>query len=81
LLVAVVVGLCAGWLLGIVMGRGGYGLLGDLSLGLFGSTVAVWIFEAVGLVGAVGITGAMVAALLGTACVLVAQRKLWSMGV
>jgi hypothetical protein len=81
LLVAVVVGLGSGWLLGSLLGRGGYGLLGDLSLGLFGSTLAVWIVEAsVGLVGASGLVVAMVAALLGTAGVLVVQRKLWSVG-
>ena len=35
----VVVGLLAGWLAGIVMKDGGYGLIGDLGLGLVGSVV------------------------------------------
>jgi uncharacterized membrane protein YeaQ/YmgE (transglycosylase-associated protein family) len=43
LLVSVVVGLFGGWLVGIVMGQGHYGLLGDLSLGLIGGCVAVWM--------------------------------------
>lgn len=78
LLAAIIVGLCAGWLFGTVMGKGGYGLLGDLSLGLFGSTIGVWIFEATGFVAYVGMIGALVAAFMGTAGVLLAQRKLWS---
>ena len=40
----VVVGLLAGWLAGIVMKDGGYGLIGDLGLGLVGSVVGGWIF-------------------------------------
>ena len=43
-LASVVVGLFAAWLAGVVMKKGGYGLVGDLSLGLAGSTLAVWIF-------------------------------------
>src|SRR6266566_8757356 len=39
----VVVGLLAGWLAGIVMKDGGYGLIGDLLLGVFGSIAGGWI--------------------------------------
>ena len=44
----VVVGLLAGWLAGFVMKGGGYGLIGDLGLGLIGSVVGGWIFRALG---------------------------------
>ena len=43
-----VVGLVAGWLAGIVMKGGGYGLIGDVVLGLVGSIVGSWIFRALG---------------------------------
>ena len=76
-LVSIVVGLCAGWLTGVVMKRGGYGVLGDLSLGLVGSTIAVWIYQMVGLFPYAGLVGTMVAAVAGTAGVVVAQRRLW----
>jgi uncharacterized membrane protein YeaQ/YmgE (transglycosylase-associated protein family) len=39
----VVVGLLAGWLAGFVMKGGGYGLFGDMVLGLVGSVVGGWI--------------------------------------
>jgi uncharacterized membrane protein YeaQ/YmgE (transglycosylase-associated protein family) len=75
LLAAVVVGLASGWLVGIVMGRGQYGLLGDLSLGLIGGCGAILIYQAVGLVAAAGIIGAIVAASIGAVGILLAQRK------
>jgi uncharacterized membrane protein YeaQ/YmgE (transglycosylase-associated protein family) len=76
LLVAVVVGLLGGWLVGIVKGKGVYGFLGDLSLGLVGGTIAVWIYQAVGLVKYAGVIGAMVAVFMGAASVALAQRSL-----
>src|SRR5207244_8009515 len=39
----VVVGLLAGWLAGIVMKDGGYGLFGDLLLGVFGRVAGGWV--------------------------------------
>jgi uncharacterized membrane protein YeaQ/YmgE (transglycosylase-associated protein family) len=77
LLASVVVGLFAGWLIGVLVGKGGYGWPGDLSLGLVGSTIAVWIYQAAGLVVYAGMIGAMVAAFGGAAGILLAQRKLW----
>jgi len=76
LLVSVVVGLFGGWLVGILIGKGRYGLLGDLSLGLVGGCVAVWIYQAVGLAAQAGVIGAIVVALIGAIGVVLAQRKL-----
>jgi uncharacterized membrane protein YeaQ/YmgE (transglycosylase-associated protein family) len=74
LLASVVVGLFGGWLAGIVMGKGRYGLLGDLSLGLVGGCVAVLIYEAVGLGADGGMIAAMLVAFIGAAGVLFAQK-------
>jgi uncharacterized membrane protein YeaQ/YmgE (transglycosylase-associated protein family) len=60
----VVVGLLAGWLAGFVMKGGGYGLIGDLVLGLVGSVVGLFPTVLVAFVGAV--------------LVIVAQRKVWA---
>jgi uncharacterized membrane protein YeaQ/YmgE (transglycosylase-associated protein family) len=40
----VVIGLIAGWLAGLVMKGGGYGLVGDLVVGVLGGVVAAWLF-------------------------------------
>lgn len=38
-----IVGLIAGWLAGQVMGGGGYGLIGDIIVGVLGAFVGGWI--------------------------------------
>src|SRR2546428_3410394 len=42
---SVLVGLMSGWLAGIAMKGGGYGLLWDIIFGLSGSFVGSWIFQ------------------------------------
>jgi len=39
----IVVGLIAGWLAGLVMRGGGYGLLGDIIVGVVGGLLGGWI--------------------------------------
>lgn len=41
-------GLAAGWLVGLVMRGRGYGLVGDLVLGLLGGVVGGFVFRAIG---------------------------------
>ena len=76
LLASMVVGLFGGWLVGMVLGKGRYGVLGDLSLGLTGGCLAVVIYQAVGLAAHAGTIGAMAAAFIGAASLLLAQHKL-----
>jgi uncharacterized membrane protein YeaQ/YmgE (transglycosylase-associated protein family) len=76
LLTAVVVGLFGAWLIGIVKGKGAYGLPGDLALGLVGGTIAIWIYQAIGLATYGGMIGAMATAFIGAAGVVLAQRGL-----
>ena len=45
----VLVGLIAGWLTGFMIKGGGYGLITDISLGLGGSFIGSWIFQALGI--------------------------------
>jgi uncharacterized membrane protein YeaQ/YmgE (transglycosylase-associated protein family) len=40
---SIVIGVIAGWLTGKLMKGGGYGLVGDLILGLIGSIVGGWL--------------------------------------
>ena len=50
------IGLCAGWLAGQIMKGGGFGLVGDLIIGVIGAILGGWLFgllqiKAIGLVG------------------------------
>ena len=40
---SIIIGVLAGWITGKLMKGGGYGLLGDLLLGLIGSVVGGWL--------------------------------------
>jgi uncharacterized membrane protein YeaQ/YmgE (transglycosylase-associated protein family) len=74
----VVVGLLAGWLAGSVMKGGGYGLVGDMVLGLIGSVVGGWIFWALSVSAGGGLVPTVFAAFVGAVIVIVAQRKVWA---
>ena len=73
----VVVGVLGGWVAGFVMKGGGYGLIGDMVLGLAGSFAGGWIFRALSVSAGGGIVPTEVVALVGAVIVVVAQRKLW----
>ncbi len=47
LLTWIIVGLIAGWLAGLVMKGGGYGVLGDIILGIIGALVGGFLASAV----------------------------------
>jgi uncharacterized membrane protein YeaQ/YmgE (transglycosylase-associated protein family) len=76
-----VVGLLAGWLAAKVMGGGGYGLLGDVVLGLIGALVGGFLFgllrggDDVG-VGEAGFWASLAVAFLGACALLLGARYL-----
>jgi len=72
----IIVGLVAGWLAGVIMKGGGYGLIGDLILGLIGALVGGWLFSLI-LPSAepTGLIGSIIVATIG-AVVLVAIVRL-----
>ena len=39
----IVLGLIAGWLAGMIMQGGGYGILGDIILGVLGAIIGGWL--------------------------------------
>jgi len=59
------------------MKGGGYGLIGDLVLGLVGSVVGGWIFRALGVSAGGWLLPTVFVAFVGAVIVIVAQRKLW----
>jgi len=44
LLIFLIVGIVAGWLAGQVVRGGGFGLIGDLIVGVVGAFIAGWLF-------------------------------------
>ena len=77
----IVLGLVAGWLAGMLMRGGGYGLVGDLVLGVLGAIVGGWLTGF--LLGQDLMTGfniqSLIVAVLG-AVVLIGISRLFSGG-
>ncbi len=65
-----VVGLIAGFLASRVMGGGGYGVIGDIVVGIIGAFLGGWLAGFLGL-GSFGLIGTIVVAFIG-ACILLA---------
>lgn len=71
----IVVGMIAGWLAGVVMKGGGYGILVDIILGILGGFVGGWIFGMLGIWHGGGMIGSIIVAFVG-AVILVAITRL-----
>jgi uncharacterized membrane protein YeaQ/YmgE (transglycosylase-associated protein family) len=65
-----IVGLVAGFLASRVMSGGGYGLIGDIVVGIIGAILGGWLAGLLGL-GSFGLIGTIVVAFIG-ACILIA---------
>ena len=76
LLYWVVVGLIAGWLAGVVMKGGGYGIVVDIVLGMLGAIVGGWIFSMLGIGAGGGLIGGIVVAFIGAVALVAITRAL-----
>jgi uncharacterized membrane protein YeaQ/YmgE (transglycosylase-associated protein family) len=74
LLVILVVGIVAGWLAGRVMAGGGFGLIGDLIVGLIGAFIGDWLLPQLGIHLGVGIVALIVNAFIGAVVLLLILR-------
>lgn len=68
-----VIGVVAGFLAGKIMRGAGYGLVGDLIVGVIGSFIGVWVFGLFGI-AAGGILGLLVASVVGALLLLYVIR-------
>src|SRR5258707_15774838 len=65
-----IVGLVAGFLASLVMRGGGYGIVGDIVVGLVGALIGGFLASLLGL-GSSGLIGTIIVAFIG-ACILIA---------
>ena len=73
-----VVGLIAGFLASLVMRGGGYGIVGDIVIGIVGAFIGGFLASLVGI-GAGGLIGTIIIAFIG-ACILIAILRAVSGG-
>ena len=74
LLVIVLVGLAAGWLAGQIVQGTGFGLVGDMVIGIVGAFIGDWLMPQLGLHLGVGIVAAIVNATIGAVLLLLVVR-------
>jgi uncharacterized membrane protein YeaQ/YmgE (transglycosylase-associated protein family) len=72
------IGLIAGALASVVMRGGGYGIVGDIVVGLIGALIGGFLMSLVGL-GSSGFIGTLIVAFIG-ACLFIALLRLFSGG-
>jgi uncharacterized membrane protein YeaQ/YmgE (transglycosylase-associated protein family) len=59
------IGLVAGWLAGLLMKGGGFGVIGDIVVGILGALLGGFLFSSLGLSSGGGLLGAIVVATIG----------------
>lgn len=74
----VVVGAIAGYLAGYVMKEGGYGPIGDISLGVLGSLVGSGLFLFLGIWPGAGLVASVLVAVIGATALIFVQHQFWS---
>jgi uncharacterized membrane protein YeaQ/YmgE (transglycosylase-associated protein family) len=68
-----IIGIVAGWLAGQLMKGGGYGLIGDLVIGVIGAFIGGWLLGALGIYAG-GLIGTLVTATIGAVLLLFLVR-------
>ncbi len=74
LLVWLLIGAVAGWLAGVVVRGGGFGLVGNIVVGIIGAFVGGWLFDYFNISTGGGIFGAIIGATIGAVVLLFGIR-------
>jgi uncharacterized membrane protein YeaQ/YmgE (transglycosylase-associated protein family) len=71
----IIIGAVAGWLAGTLMKGGGFGLIGDIVVGILGGIVGGWIAGELGI-GGEGILGSLLIATGGAIVLILVVRMI-----
>ena len=74
LIIWLVIGAVAGWLAGQIMKGGGFGLVGDIVVGIVGSVIAGWLLPRIGLYIGGGFIAEIINAVIGAVILLFVVR-------
>jgi uncharacterized membrane protein YeaQ/YmgE (transglycosylase-associated protein family) len=70
LLILLVVGAIAGWLAGVIIRGFGFGLIGNIIVGIVGAVIAGWLFPRLGISLGAGYIGWIISAAIGAVILL-----------
>jgi uncharacterized membrane protein YeaQ/YmgE (transglycosylase-associated protein family) len=74
LIVILFVGLVAGWLAGKIVRGTGFGIIGDIVVGILGAFIASWLFPRLGIHLGVGIVSEIIFSAIGAIVLLLIVR-------
>jgi len=69
-----IIGAIAGWLAGLAMKGGGFGLLGNIIVGVIGAVLGGWLFGVLGIWPSGGLVGSLIVAFVGAVILLFLVR-------
>jgi uncharacterized membrane protein YeaQ/YmgE (transglycosylase-associated protein family) len=69
-----IIGAVAGWLAGLLMKGRGFGILGDIIVGIVGAVLGGWLFGALGISAGGGLAGSLIVAFIGAVILLFLVR-------
>jgi uncharacterized membrane protein YeaQ/YmgE (transglycosylase-associated protein family) len=72
------IGMCAGWLAGQLVKGSGFGLIGDIVVGVIGSILGGYLFSKFGIASGSGLLGSLVVATIGAVVLLFGLRLIKS---
>ena len=70
----ILIGLAAGWLAGQLMKGGGFGVVGDIVVGVIGSLLGGFLFRTLGVSAGGGLLGSLIVAVIGAVVLLFLLR-------
>jgi uncharacterized membrane protein YeaQ/YmgE (transglycosylase-associated protein family) len=74
LIVILFVGLLAGWLAGKIVRGAGFGIIGDIVIGIVGAFIASWLFPRLGIHLGVGLISKIIYSAIGAIILLLVVR-------
>ena len=70
ILIVLVIGAIAGWLAGLIVRGAGFGLIGDIIVGIIGAVIGGWLFGTLGIWPGGGLIGSLIVAFVGAIILL-----------
>ena len=74
IIIWLIIGGVAGWLAGLIVRGGGFGILGDIVVGIIGSVIFGWLFGASGYAVGTGVIGSIIASTIGAVILIFVLR-------
>ncbi len=71
-----IIGAIAGWLAGTVVKGGGFGLLGDIVVGIVGAFIGGWLADVLGIGIGGGLIASIITATIGAVVLIVILRMI-----